>query len=182
MKVNEQGLEIIKHFEGLRLTAYKCPANVWTIGYGTTAAAGVGIEPKAGMTITKDEAAMYLEKTVASFSKGVEKLLKQTPTSNQFSAFVSLAYNIGLTAFSKSSALRNFNEGNILKAADSILLFNKAAGKKLPGLVIRREAERDLFLKPDVVEEPVVVMPSKEKESLVMIIINTILNLFGKSK
>ena len=62
--VNKLGFDLIKEFEGLRLTAYKCSADVWTIGYGTTARAGVGIVPEAGMTITKAEADYYLEKGV----------------------------------------------------------------------------------------------------------------------
>lgn len=148
MKINQAGLNLIKEFEGKRLKAYKDSVGVWTIGYGTTARAGVGIEPAAGMKITEAEAEFYLEKGVNKFAAQIAPKIIVPINENEFAAFVSLSYNIGPSAFSRSSALRHFNAGDKAKAAASILLWNKAGGKVLNGLVRRRHAERALFLTP----------------------------------
>lgn len=149
--INSASIKLIKSFEGCSLRAYKCPAGIWTIGYGTTAAAGVGVVPHEGMTITQAQADHYLNLTIEKFSAGVAALLTRATTQNEFGAFVSLAYNIGLGAFRKSSALRHFNAGDHAKAADAILMWNKAGGKVLAGLTRRRVAERDLFLTDSLV-------------------------------
>jgi lysozyme len=146
--INQASLEIIKQFEGCKLTAYKCPAGVWTIGYGTTAAAAVGIDPREGTTITQGGAEKYLKLAIEKFAAAIKPTITQPINENEFGAFVSLAYNIGSGAFKKSSALRHFNAGDKAKAADAILMWNKAGGKVLSGLVRRRAAERALFLTP----------------------------------
>ena len=148
MRVNQAALDLIKEFEGFRSETYRDIAGVLTIGYGTTAAAGVGIVPVPGMTITKAEAEWYLQKAVDKFAAQIAKYITAPIDENEFGAFVSLAYNIGPTAFRKSSALRYFNAGDKTRAANNIRLFNKAGGKVLKGLVRRREAERALFLTP----------------------------------
>lgn len=149
-QINQRALNLIKEFEGFRADAYRDIAGIWTIGYGTTAAANVGITPHAGMTITKDEAEWYLQKAVNKFAAKVEALLTAPANDNEFGAFVSLAYNIGPGAFAKSSALRNFNAGRKDLAANAILAWNKATvgGRKqvVKGLARRREAEKALFL------------------------------------
>lgn len=143
-RINENGLAIIKRFEGCRLESYKCPADKWTIGYGHTG------DVYPGEKITQDQADAILSDDLARFEAGVEEVLCAAPTtSNQFSAFVSLAFNIGLGAFSRSSALRLHRTKLYGAAADAILLWNRAAGKVLPGLVKRREAERGLYMLPD---------------------------------
>lgn len=146
--INSAALDLIKQFEGFRPAAYKCPAGIWTIGYGTTAAAGVGIAPTQGMVISEDEAAFYLKKGVEKFAEQITSAITAPVNGNEFGAFVSLAYNIGPAAFLKSSALRLFNAGDKKGAANAFLLWNKAGGKTLKGLVRRREAERALFLTP----------------------------------
>ena len=153
-QVNQRTINIIKEFEGFRSEAYRDAAGVWTIGYGTTAAAGVGVTPVPGMSISAAEAEWYLQKAVNKFAGQVEAMLTQPANDNQFGAFVSLAYNIGPGAFSRSSALRRFNEGKTALAAEAILAWNKATvnGRKqvLRGLARRREAEKALFLSPVV--------------------------------
>lgn len=153
-QVNQRTINLIKEFEGFSAEAYRDAAGVWTIGYGTTAAAGVGVTPVPGMTITKAEAEWYLQKAVNKFAGQVEAMLTAPANDNQFGAFVSLAYNIGPGAFSRSSALRRFNEGKVALAAEAILAWNKATvnGRKvvLRGLARRREAEKALFLSPVV--------------------------------
>jgi lysozyme len=166
--INKETLGLIKEFEGFRAKAYKDTVGVWTIGYGTTAAAGVGIDPRPGMEITEAEAEWYLQKAVAKFADRIEPKIKRGINDNQFGAFVSLAYNIGPGAFLKSSALRHFNAGDTDRAANAILLFNKAGGKVLKGLVRRREAERALFLRPAPLlltpqEHPVEARPAPQQ-------------------
>ena len=148
MTVNQRTLDLIKSFEGLRLDAYRDSVGVWTIGYGTTAAAGVGIEPTAGMKITEDEAEIYLTRALDKFAGQIRPKITAPINENEFGAFLSLAYNIGPSAFARSSALRHFNRGDKAAAADAILLWNKAGGQVLRGLQRRRAAERELFLSP----------------------------------
>lgn len=154
MTINQAGLDLIKEFEGCKLEAYKDSAGVWSIGYGSTARAGVGIEPVEGMTITEAEAEWYLQKALEKFSDSIRPAITAPIGGNEWAAFLSLAYNIGPTAFKKSSALRHFNAGDKAKAAKSILLWNKAGGKVLKGLERRRAAEKKLFETPDPVVAP----------------------------
>jgi lysozyme len=144
--LDPRALALIKEFEDFRAEAYKDAVGVWTIGYGTTAAAGVGINPQPGMKITKAEAEMYLNRAIDKFADQIFPLMTRTPTSAQFGAMLSLAYNIGPGAFSGSSVLKRFNQGDIQGAADAFLMWNKGGGKILKGLTRRREAERELFL------------------------------------
>lgn len=151
MKTSQLGIDLIKAFEGKRLKAYPDPATggePWTIGYGTTTSAGVGKITK-GMVITEAQAESMLVRSLAAYEFGVQRALKVAPSQQQFDAMVSLAYNIGLTNFSRSSVVKYLNTGLVEKAAGAFLLWNKAAGKVMPGLTRRRAAERDLFLKPD---------------------------------
>lgn len=150
--INKEGLALIKSSEGFKAKAYIDPVGIWTIGYGTTAAAGVGLNPVKGMVITETQASMYLERAVEKFWRDIEGAIKVPINENEKAAFLSLAYNIGPNAFKGSTALRRFNAGDKSGAADAILFWNKGTvkGKKvvLNGLVTRRQSERDLFLKP----------------------------------
>lgn len=151
MKTSQDGIALIKQFEGLRLTAYPDPATggaPWTIGYGTTSSAGVGKIAK-GMKITQVQAESMLIRSLEAYELAVLRALQHPPTQHQLDALVSLAYNIGATNMSRSSVIKYLNAGEPLKAAGAFLLWNKAAGKVMPGLTRRRQAERDLFLKPD---------------------------------
>ena len=153
MKTNRASIDLIKSFEGLRLHAYKCPAGIWTVGYGHTSAAG---PPKveAGMKITADEAGEILIADLLRYEMAVVISLDKFANENQFAAMVSLCYNIGPGNFKKSSVVRYFNAGQPAKAADAFMLWNKITdpktGRKIfsRGLDRRRRAERDLFLKP----------------------------------
>ena len=144
--INARALGLIKEFEGFRADAYLDSVGVWTIGYGTTAAAGLGIVPVPGMKISERQATDLLLRGVEKFAVEIRKGMKREPTSNQFGAMVSLAYNVGPGAFARSSVLRKFNEGDIVGAASAFGLWNKAGGKVLAGLTRRRAAEAALFL------------------------------------
>jgi lysozyme len=142
MKINAKGLELIKSFEGLRLEAYKCPANVWTVGYGST-----GPHVKPGLVITPGEAERLLMNDLSRFEAGVAAMVTGAPTSeDEFAALVALSFNIGLNALARSTVLRRHKQGNKVGAANAFLMWNKAGGRVLPGLVRRREAERELYL------------------------------------
>lgn len=147
MRTSKAGIDLIKRFEGLRTTAYRDAVGVWTIGYGHTAAAGEPT-PRQGMMISEAEAETILRRDLRQYEDAVTKACKRTPNRNQFDAFVSLCFNIGPGGFRRSSAVRKFNAGDDAGAADAFLLWNKAGGKVLKGLVRRREAERALFLTP----------------------------------
>lgn len=139
MQISGNGLNLIKEFEGLRLTAYQCSAGVWTIGYGHTR--GV----TAGMTITKVQAEKYLEADVKWTENAVNELHREW-TQNQFDALCSFTFNCGAGNLRKLCANRDVDA--IEKA---IPLYNKAAGKVLNGLIRRREAERKLFATIDII-------------------------------
>ena len=142
VKINSAGLNIIKESEGLRLTGYLCPAKIPTNGYGHT-----GPDVFVGQKITLEEADALLANDLARFERGVTNLLDNALTNhNQFSALVSLAYNIGLGAFAKSTALREHKAGNYSRASAGFMLWIKAKGKILGGLVTRRRKEVALYV------------------------------------
>ena len=132
--------------ESCRLTAYRCPANVLTIGWGDTD------NVFEGEVITQDEADQRLLRQLKRFAAAVASYCKVKPNANQLGGMVSLAYNIGIGAFAKSSVLALHNKGNFLGAAQAFSLFNKARvnGKPtvLPGLVKRRAHEAARYLTP----------------------------------
>jgi lysozyme len=141
-KINAAGRELVKSFEGLRLDAYRCPAGILTVGFGST-----GPHVKEGMTISLDEAETLLSADLARFERGVEAMTETVPTSDdQFAALVSLAFNIGLGAFAGSTVLKRHKLGNRIGAANAFLMWNRAKGQVLKGLTRRREAERRLYL------------------------------------
>lgn len=144
MNISDEGLSIIKSFEGLRLKAYPDPAtggDPITIGYGHT-----GPEVHLGLTITEDEADEFLLADLEKFEHCVEDCVGQHVSDPEFSACVSLAFNIGCGNFSKSTLVKKIRAGDMMGAGDEFLKWNKAAGKEMPGLTRRRQAERALFL------------------------------------
>lgn len=143
MKTGQEGISLIKKFEVCKLTAYRCPAGVPTIGYGHTA--GV----RMGQKITQAEAEEYLRQDLSRYEKNVEKYNSRYQwNQNEFDAMVSFAYNLG--SIDKLTANGTRSKAVI---AEKILLYNKAKGKTLAGLTRRRKAERELFLKPCKVTE-----------------------------
>lgn len=143
-KTNASGLEIIKHFEGVRLKAYQDSVGVWTIGYGHTSAAGAP-NVTAGLTISQAEAESILQKDLGIFEKGVTEAVTASVNDNQFSALVSFAFNVGLGNLRSSTLLKKLNGGDYNGASEEFLRWTFAGGQQLPGLVRRRNAERALF-------------------------------------
>ena len=149
MNIPEAAIEIIKEFEGFEADAYQDSVGVWTIGYGTTARAFVGIDPMPGMTISEKQAEVYLVRAVRQFADMISPEIKVEINSNQWAAILSLAYNIGPGAFARSTLLKKLNAGDTQGAADQFLRWNKAGSAVLRGLTRRRHRERTLFLTPD---------------------------------
>lgn len=145
MKTSPAGLDLIRRWEGCRLKAYRDSAGVWTIGYGLTSAAGI-VQVYEGMIITQRQADDYLARALVKYEQAVEQAITRPMTQPQFDALTSLCYNIGPGALAGSSVVRRFNEGNITGAADAFLMWTKAGGKELQGLVNRRHDERRMFL------------------------------------
>lgn len=136
------GLPLIKQFEGCKLTAYLCPANVWTIGWGRT------INVKRGDTCAQAQADAWLTEEYDAFERKVLALVKVPVTSNQLGALVSFAYNVGVGALGSSTLLRLLNGKDYQGAAGQFSRWDKAGGRVLAGLTRRRAAEAALFRKP----------------------------------
>ena len=155
MRMSAAGLATVKEFEGLRLKAYKCPAAVWTIGYGHTSAAGAPIV-NPDLVITKDEAEEVLARDMEQYEEGVRKYVKVDLTQGQFDALVDFAYNAGVGALAKSTLLKKVNAEKFDEVPAEFMKWTKGGGKELPGLVRRRRAEVKLWRGLDT-EKPVPV-------------------------
>lgn len=151
LKTSQKGIELIKKFEGCKLTAYRDSVGVWTIGFGHTK------DVKAGMVITAEQAEQFLKDDVVYFENGVNKLLKTLKTAvtqNQFDALISFAFNLGLGNLRKSTLAKKLyvmqqnDRDSVQAVADEFPRWNKAGGQVLTGLTNRRNAERALFLTP----------------------------------
>ena len=144
MKISPAGISAIKRHEGLRLHAYQDSAGVWTIGHGHTG----NVQP--GQHISEAEAEQLLRDDLAQAEAAVNNGVRVPVTQEQYDAMVSLAFNIGGSAFGKSTLLQKLNEGDIHAAANEFLRWDKitvnGAKEVLPGLTSRRRAERAMFL------------------------------------
>ena len=140
MRTSEAGIALIKSFEGCRTVAYQDAVGVWTIGYGHT------IDVKEGMTITQHQCDVMLEVDIETYENYVKKQVKVSLTQNQFDALVSWVYNLGPTNLRKSTMLKVLNAGKYDEVPYQMKRWNRAGGKVLKGLVLRREAEAELFL------------------------------------
>lgn len=152
-EINQNGLDLIKHFEGLYLNAYLDPVNIWTIGYGHTGLQHQDGTVYKGRKVTEEEAEELLKHDLRNFSKRVESFTKGIPLNDdEFAALVSFDFNTG--GLGKSTLLKKLKAQKYQEAADEFLKWNKAGGKVLAGLTRRRKSERNLFLgiKPFIVK------------------------------
>ena len=145
MKISMKGVSLIAEFEGFKGSPYLCPAGVATIGFGSTRYADGKAVSMQDNAISVGEAKQLLADTLGQYEAAVGKAVTAGITQNQFDAAVTLCYNIGAGAFSGSTLVKKLNAGDVNGAAEQFLVWNKGAGKVLPGLVRRREAERKLF-------------------------------------
>ena len=139
MNIGQKGINLIKHFEGCELNAYKCPAGVWTIGYGHIK--GVS----EGMSITQEQAEQMLLDELKEYENYINELVTVNLSQNQFDALVSWVYNLGPANLQSSTFLKVLNSGDYSGVPAQIERWNKAGGKVLEGLIRRREAESALF-------------------------------------
>jgi lysozyme len=141
MRISDDGVALVKEFEGCELKAYRCPAGVLTVGYGST-----GTHVHEGQEIDEITADAYLRKDLEVAEKCIAACVNVALTQGQFDALCSFVFNLGCGAFRKSTLLRKLNDGDDVGAADEFQRWSKAGGKELPGLVRRRKAEKELFL------------------------------------
>lgn len=138
MQISDNCLNLVKQFEGFEAEAYKCPAGVWTIGYGHT----LNVRPKD--VITEAQASQLLKEELQSYAAKVAKIVPVT-NQNQFDALVSFAYNLGVNALGTSTLIKKHLAADYKGAQAEFARWNKAAGKVLQGLVKRRAAEAALY-------------------------------------
>ena len=145
MKISKQGLELIAYFEGVKLKPYKCPAGLWTVGIGHLIGDGNTLPNDWNRTFTLEEAYALLAKDVARFERGVSLYCPVPLTQGMFDALVSFSFNLGLGTLQRSSLRQKVNRGDFEGAKKVLLKYNKANGKVLKGLDLRRKAEARLF-------------------------------------
>lgn len=144
-KVSDKGIQLIKSFEGYRAEAYQDSVGVWTIGYGETG----HIQNRhihEGLVINEWIATQLLKLRLQEFEAEINKILPENTSQGCFDAFVSLAYNVGVTAVANSTALKNLKEQKWSDMYVNFLRFNRAGNKMEPGLIRRRKAEVHLWI------------------------------------
>lgn len=148
MKLSDKGLDFIVSFEGLliklpdgRYRAYRCPAGVLTIYAGCTE--GV----RDGMIVTEDEGKAMFRREIAKHESAVRRLVTVDLSQDQFDSLVSFSYNCGIAALTKSTLLKHLNAGDYARAASHFSDWKRAGGKVLAGLVRRRAAEAEMFMR-----------------------------------
>lgn len=155
--ISDKAIEMIRHHEGVRFKPYRCPAALWTIGVGHVLYPEQGKLPiterlKYPLQIehfrnfSHDEVNDILKNDLKRFEAGVRRLCPNGLSQSRLDALVSFAFNVGLGSLQKSSIRMKHNRGDFEGAADAFLMWTKAAGKVLPGLVKRRNDERRLYL------------------------------------
>jgi len=145
MKINQAGKDLIKHFEGCKLKAYKCPAGVFTIGFGSTFYED-GSKVKEGDVITQERANELFDTIIDDFARMTDALVKTNVTENNFAALVSFTFNVGTGNLKKSTLLRKVNanpKDPSIRA--EFMKWTRANNVVLKGLVRRREAEAKLY-------------------------------------
>ena len=140
-------IDLIKKYEGFKPEAYQDSVGVWTIGYGTTRINGEPI--KAGMTITEDQALQLVQQEVNKLWSQIEQISRINLNQNQMNALVDFAYNLGFNALKTSTLMKYVNQSKFDQAANEFTRWVYAGGKVLPGLVKRREAEKQLFMQKE---------------------------------
>ena len=139
MNISQEGIALIKKFEGCELKAYRGPANVLTIGYGITK------NVTEDMEITQEEADKMLNEEITEYEEYVNNMVKVPLEQNQFDSLCAWVFNLGPTNLEKSTLLKFLNAGDYHLIPSQIKRWNKAGGETLKGLIRRREAESLLF-------------------------------------
>ena len=138
-RTNQDGIDLIKQFEGLHLTPYLCPGRIWTIGYGHTRTV------RAGLVITQAQADTMLDEDLRLFERAVLRLVRVPLSDNQFSALVCFAFNVGVGNLESSTLLKLLNRGWYEQVPAQLMRWNRANGEVYGGLSRRRAAEGRLW-------------------------------------
>jgi len=141
----QRGIDLTKSFEGFSPTRYLCPAYIWTIGWGHAIRWGEKWDSPTA-TITEEEALVLLDKDNDEAERAVSRLIRVPLTDSQFDSLVDFTFNTGSGALQRSTLRCCLNRGEYADAADQLLRWIWGGGRKLPGLVRRRVAERNMFL------------------------------------
>lgn len=141
MKLIQEGIDLVKQFEGCQLNAYRDIRGIWTIGYGHT---GKDVQP--GDYWSQEQADLNLADTLQHVAAAILPRINIEANDYEFSACVCLAYNIGVHAFLSSTLGTLMREGRFRDAANEFPKWDRAAGQEVPGLLRRRMAEKALFL------------------------------------
>ena len=145
-KISQKGLDLIKRFEGLSLKPYKCPAGIWTIGYGNTYYPSGAKVKQTDPAITQTKADELLKFLIQSYEKSVDSFCRDDISQHQFDALASFAYNCGVNNLQSSTLLKKVNlNPNDPTIRAEFMKWNKGAGKVLAGLTKRRQAEADIY-------------------------------------
>lgn len=139
MKISQEGVALIKKFEGCELDAYQDSVGVWTIGYGHTK------EVKEGDKINKDEADYLLQEEMIEYESYINDMVDVDLNQSQYDSMCAWVYNLGPSNLGSSTMLRVLNEGKYDEVPQQMKRWNKANGEVLDGLIRRREAEALLF-------------------------------------
>lgn len=145
MNISPKGLALTRQSEGCKLSAYRDPAGLWTIGTGHLLSSDKGAD-YSGLTWTQEQADAALESDMREAVFHVNACVTMPLNQNQFDALCDFTYNLGGAALNGSTLLRLLNQGHYDQAAQQFAVWNKAGGVVLPGLVARRAAEAALFL------------------------------------
>lgn len=159
--INQAGIDLIKSFEGLYLSAYRCEAKVVTIGYGHTGMTHDDGSVYIGQNITRERAEELLAHDMQYFEKVVLRLVNAELNDNMFAALVSFAFNCGEGNLESSTLLRKLNEGDYDGAAEQFTRWNRGGGSVLNGLTRRRASEQRLF---EGTNDPVIASVDKMRE------------------
>jgi GH24 family phage-related lysozyme (muramidase) len=146
MKTSNNGLNLIKQFEGCHLEPYRDPIGLWTVGWGHLIGDGKTLPIEWFRKFTQEEVDELLKKDLIRFERGVLRLCPVGLTQPRFDALISFAFNLGLGNLQISTLRKKHNRNDILGAAQEFVKWNKAGGKPLRGLTRRREAEQALYL------------------------------------
>ena len=145
LTISDEGISLIKRYEGYKTTPYRCPAGLYTVGYGHVIGNGLQLPDEWNRTFSLGEIDELLRTDLARFERGVLRYCTVYITQSQFDATVSFSFNLGLGVLQRSTLRQKLNRGDYDGASKEFLKYTRAGGKVLKGLVRRRQAEYNLF-------------------------------------
>ena len=145
LTISDEGISLIKRYEGYKTTPYRCPAGLYTVGYGHVIGNGLQLPDEWNRTFSLGEIDELLRTDLARFERGVLRYCTVYITQSQFDSLVSFSFNLGLGVLQRSTLRQKLNRGDYDGASKEFLKYTRAGGKVLKGLVRRRQAEYNLF-------------------------------------